>query len=140
MGMSDIGDHDGPISAINVTPLVDVMLVLLVIFMVTAPMMQQGLEIDLPKAASGPVSSPSEEPLTLSLTKDGEISVGEGTVLALNEVGLKIRAILKERGDTSQKVFIKADTALDYGSVMAVIGELYKSDVKEVGLISQPEQ
>jgi biopolymer transport protein TolR len=126
---------DEPLASINVTPLVDVMLVLLVIFMVTAPMMQQGVEIELPKSSAGPLKS-SEEPLVLSVNEKGEVFAGEKSPISREELGVKVGAILKARGDESAKVYIRADQKLSYGEVMKVMGELYKSDIKEVGLVS----
>jgi biopolymer transport protein TolR len=137
MGMnSDIGD-DGPIAAINVTPLVDVMLVLLVIFMVTAPMMQQGVEVNLPKATTAPLSGKSEQ-LVLSIDQDGKLFLGSKNEISLEEIGKKTKAILVAKKDESEKVYIKADKAIDYGRVMEVMGKLYDAGVFQIGLVSAP--
>ena len=90
------GDDNEPVAAINVTPLVDVMLVLLVIFMVTAPMMQQGVEVDLPKATSAPLKGSSEQ-VVLSIDKDGNPFLGAGNAIPVPEVGKKVAAILAAR-------------------------------------------
>lgn len=128
-------DSDGPVATINVTPLVDVMLVLLVIFMVTAPMMQQGVEVDLPKATTKPLKS-SEDPLVLSVSKTGQIFMGQGNEITIEEVGSKSLAILEARKETERKVFVKGDTNLSYGRIMEVMGKLHESGIEQIGLVA----
>lgn len=137
MGMSSNGfeEEGGPISAINVTPLVDVMLVLLVIFMITAPMLQQGVEVNLPKATTAPLSG-SEEQVVVSIDKKNTIFLGAGNPVEPDALAAKIRAILDKRPANEQKVYIKADTDLDYGAVMTVMGKLHAGGVSQIGLIS----
>lgn len=135
MGFSN-DEIDEPISTINVTPLVDVMLVLLVIFMVTAPMLQQGVEVDLPKASTGPLNQ-DLEPFVLSIDKKGDVFAGQDTPVSGDNVGAKVKDILAARGMTNEKVYIKADKSLDYGQVMTVIGSLNGAGIKQVGLISK---
>jgi biopolymer transport protein TolR len=136
MALSSGSDFDdGLVATINVTPLVDVMLVLLVIFMVTAPMMQQGVEIDLPKASAAPLELP-EDPLVVTVDQDGRLSISGSSQIPLEELGGKVKAVLAERADRSGKVFVKADRRLSYGEVMKVISQLYQSDITGVGLVS----
>jgi biopolymer transport protein TolR len=139
MGMS-IGDDTGePVAAINVTPLVDVMLVLLIIFMVTAPMLQQGVEVNLPKATTAPLAG-NEEQVVISINKDSNIFVGAGNKVAPEELASKVNAILAARAESARKVYIKADTGLDYGTVMDVMGRLHAGGVTQIGLVSASPQ
>ncbi len=137
MGMSvDNSDEDGaPVAAINVTPLVDVMLVLLVIFMITAPMLQQGVEVNLPKATTAPLAG-SEEQVVISIDKSNTIFLGAGNQVDPDVLAVKIKAILDKRPPNEQKVYIKADTSLDYGAVMEVMGRLHAGGVSQIGLVS----
>ena len=137
MGMSadNIDEDGGPVAAINVTPLVDVMLVLLVIFMITAPMLQQGVEVNLPKATTAPLAG-SEEQVVISIDKSNTIFLGAGNAVDPGELAAKIKAILEKRPPNEQKVYIKADTSLDYGAVMEVMGRLHSGGVTQIGLVS----
>jgi len=136
MGMSQQMDDDEPVSAINVTPLVDVMLVLLVIFMVTTPMLQQGLEVELPKAAVGSLKN-EEDPLILTVQKNGKIFLGEGSPVTITELPIKVKAIQEARGQQGNQLYVKADKGLPYGEVMTVIGALHASDITQVGLVTE---
>jgi biopolymer transport protein TolR len=126
---------DGPIAAINVTPLVDVMLVLMVIFMVTAPMMQQGVEVDLPKATTAPLKS-SMEQIVISIDKAGEIYLGAGNKVAVPEIAAKVRAIFENRPEGDRKIYIKGDSQLGYGRIMEVMGALHEGGITQIGLVS----
>ena len=137
MAFSSSDDSDGPIAAINVTPLVDVMLVLLIIFMITAPMMQQGVDVNLPKASAGAMKG-KDDPLVLSIDKLGDIYLTKGSKIPLEEVGPKVAAVIAARAEGERKVFIKADTTLAYGQIMEVMGRLHESGISEIGLVSQP--
>lgn len=136
--MASVSNNDDElVSNINVTPLVDVMLVLLVIFMVTAPMLQQGVDVNLPKATTEQLKG-SKEQVVLSIDKDGFLYLGSKNKVELNDVGLKLDAVFKAKGG-SRKVYVKADKDLDYGRVMDVMGALHKSGINEIGLVSDPK-
>jgi biopolymer transport protein TolR len=130
------GGRFTPMSEINVTPMVDVMLVLLIIFMVTAPMMMQGLDVDLPKADAKALNS-SEQELVLTLTKDGRVQLGKDYIPKerLAEV-LKSNAKLK----TEKKILLHADTALNYGEVVKVMGILNATGVTDIGMVTEPSR
>ena len=128
-------DTDGPIAAINVTPLVDVMLVLLVIFMVTAPMLQQGVEVDLPKATTSPLRGSSEQ-IVISLDKAGTIFIGANNKVELSVLPEKIKAIFANKPPEDHKVYIKGDAALGYGRIMEVMAALHAGGITQIGLVS----
>ena len=132
---SSYGSSDGPVANINVTPLVDVMLVLLIIFMVTAPMLQQGVEVNLPKATTAPLQGSSEQ-IVVSVNQTGEIFVGAGNKVELKDLSAKVSAIMETRPEAERKIYIKGDTALDYGRVMDVMGALHQAGITQIGLIS----
>lgn len=139
MGFSSSTRDDDPKADINVTPLVDVMLVLLVIFMVTAPMMQQGVEVELPKATTAPLKG-SNEQVVISVDKNGKVFVGAGNETPIEEIGPKIKAIMENRKEEDKKVYIKGDTNTNYGVVMQVMGRLHEGGIYQIGLMSgQPE-
>jgi len=121
---------------INVTPLVDVMLVLLIIFMVTAPMMQQGIQINLPKVTTNPLDLP-EKPLIVSLTKNNKLFINSAKVKK-SVLVKKLKYILSRRRDKS--VYLKADEKTQYGNVVKIMGLLYKSGITNIGIITQPEK
>lgn len=136
MGMSS-NNSEGPVANINVTPLVDVMLVLLVIFMVTAPMLQQGVDVNLPKATTAPLAG-SDEQVVMSIDKEKKIYVGSKNELLLDEIVKKMPAILDAKKDNARKVYIKADESIDYGFVMKVMGKLHEAGIDQIGLVSAP--
>lgn len=119
---------------INVTSLVDVVLTLLVIFMITAPMMQGGVEVKVPRAQTQSV--PSSEGLIVTVDKSGQVYIGEAAV-RMDEFAAQFPAIVKERGASS--VYLKADEAVPYGRVAQVLGMMKASDVATVGLIAEEE-
>ena len=123
------------LSEINVTPLVDVMLVLLIIFMITAPMMQQGLEVELPETSNSGVST-TDEPFIIVINKDKSISFGD-TRVPLNDMQKKLRAIFQTR--KNKQVYIQADKAVDYGTVAQAMGEVRAAGIYSVGLITLPK-
>lgn len=134
MAFDDTAEQGGTISQINVTPLVDVMLVLLVIFMVAAPILQQGVELQLPRETIAPLEG-QEEQLVLSINQEGKVFVGAGNEVTVEQVGQRIRAILERRKD--KRVFIRADRRVSYGIVMAVMARLRREGVDKVGLVTE---
>ncbi len=123
------------ISTINVAPLVDVMLVLLVIFMVTAPILQQGVELELPKETIAPISGEGEQ-LVVSIDQEGAVFIGDGNAVEVSALGTRLKAILLSRED--KRVFIRADRRVPYGDVMAAMGSIRRSGIEKVGLITEP--
>ena len=124
----------GSISDINVTPLVDVMLVLLVIFMVTAPILQQGVAIDLPKVAAAPLAG-EEEQLVVNVNKAGQVFLND-TPIALDALTSKLAAIRAARPD--RQVFVRADQTVPYGQVMKTMSAVRESGLTKIGLVTEP--
>ncbi|NBR34547.1 MAG: protein TolR [Rhodobacteraceae bacterium] len=122
-----------PMAEINVTPFVDVMLVLLIIFMVAAPMLTVGVPVQLPKTAANALASEQEEPLTISMTADGGIAI-QNTLVAREELIGKLRAIAAER--SSDKVFLRADGAIRYEDVVQIMGALNAGGFSNIGLVT----
>jgi biopolymer transport protein TolR len=137
MGMSSSGGGKSRMvmSEINVTPLVDVMLVLLIIFMVTAPMMQQGLEIELPETAASGVST-SEEPFVLIINKSKRITVG-GQAIPISDLQKRLQAIFEKR--PNKQIYIQADKAVDYGFVAETMAEVRAAGITNIGLVTLPK-
>ena len=123
-----------PFSEINVTPFVDVMLVLLIIFMVTAPLLTVGVQVDLPESNADSLQS-DNEPLELTISKDGNIYIQE-TKINIKELIPKLIAITDNRLDT--KIYVRGDEIINYGKVMRVLGELSGSGFSKVALITKP--
>ena len=122
------------LAEINVVPLVDVMLVLLIIFMVAAPLLTVGVPIELPKTAAAPLPTEQEEPLTIALTADGQILVQNSAVERAELIPL-LKAVAEER--KSEKIFLRADGAIPYEGVMQVMGALNASGFNEIGLVTE---
>jgi len=120
-------------SEINVTPFVDVMLVLLVIFMVTSPMLVTGVQVDLPKTKSSALASQTD-PIVVSIKKDGDIYIMD-TKVSLHELNVKLKAIVKEKKDA--RVFVRGDKNINYGKAMEVFGMIYSSGFVNVALVTQ---
>jgi biopolymer transport protein TolR len=118
---------------INVTPFVDVMLVLLIIFMVAAPLLTVGVPVELPKTAAGALPADQEEPLTVTLTAEGLIQI-QTTETARDELVTKLRAIAAERD--SDRIFLRADGAVPYSEVMQVMGALNAGGFSNIGLVT----
>jgi biopolymer transport protein TolR len=125
-----------PIADINVTPLVDVMLVLLIIFMVTAPLLQVGVPVDLPKTSASQVGG-KDEPMVVSVNSQGEVFLGE-TKYDVAELGAKLKAIHEEKPD--QRVFMRGDKSVDYGKMMEVMGVVIDSGFRQLGLLGEQAQ
>jgi len=117
---------------INITPMVDVMLVLLVIFMVAAPMMTTGVTVDLPKTAASPVSG-QDEPLAVSISSDGKIYI-QKTQVQLKDLQGKLKAIAGSKKDT--RIFVRGDKTVDYGRIMQAVGEINAAGFTKVALIT----
>jgi biopolymer transport protein TolR len=124
----------GAISNINVTPLVDVMLVLLVIFMVTAPILQQGVNINLPKVKAAALTG-EEQQLVVAVTRTGQVFLND-TPTNLQELGPKLQAILRLRPD--RQVFLRADQNVKYGEVMRVIATVKGAGIERLGMVTEP--
>jgi biopolymer transport protein TolR len=122
-----------PMAEINVTPFVDVMLVLLIIFMVAAPLLTVGVPVDLPKTAASALPGDNEEPLTVTLTSDGRVQIQTTDVVREELIG-KLRAIASER--SSDRVFLRADGAIPYAQVMQIMGALNAGGFSNVGLVT----
>ena len=123
-----------PMSEINVTPFVDVMLVLLIIFMVTAPLLTVGVQVDLPESAADSLSE-DQEPLTLSINSKGEVFIQEHQV-EFKKIVPKILAISNNRTDT--RIYVRGDRAINYGRVLEIMGKLSGAGFSKVALISKP--
>ncbi|MBW2622138.1 MAG: protein TolR [Deltaproteobacteria bacterium] len=123
-------------SDINVTPLVDVMLVLLIIFMITAPMMMQGLDVNLPRVDASAIRSKGER-VVISVTAKGEIFIDEYKV-PLEDLGLKVSRIMEAQ--EVDEVALRADKGIPYGQVVRIMAEVRKAGVTNLGLITEPEQ
>jgi len=128
------GDPYDHLADINVTPLVDVMLVLLIIFMVTAPMLHQGVSVALPKTATTNLPSGIEDPIILSITRDGRYYINE-TAVARGLLRDRLNAFLRSRKDRT--VFLKADRALSYGTVVETLDILNRMGIESLGMITE---
>jgi len=129
-----------PIGEINVVPYIDVMLVLLIIFMITAPLIQQGVEIDLPQAAAEPVDESNLQPLVLSVDKQGRyfLDIGENTdkPITAEELQTKVAAVLRNKPKTP--VMIRGDRGVEYGEVVQAMTALQAAGVPSIGLLTDP--
>ena len=122
-------------SEINVTPFVDVMLVLLIIFMVAAPLLTVGVPVKLPQTAAKAMPTEKEQPLTITLTANGKVEV-QNTVVAEASLIPKLQAIAKQR--TSNKVFVRADASVTYDRVAQLMGALNAAGFNDIGLVTDP--
>lgn len=129
------GRGRAPMAEINVTPLVDVMLVLLIIFMVTAPLLTAGVPVNLPKSKAGALKQ-EQKPVTVSIERSGQIYIGEEEILP-DELSKHFDSIAAEN---PPQVYLRADRALDYGAVMHVLGELNRAGLNKVALVSVGEE
>jgi biopolymer transport protein TolR len=124
-----------PISQINVTPMVDVMLVLLVIFMVTAPLLTSGVPVDLPSANAKPITG-DDRPLTVSIKADGTIWLSEDTQVQLDDLAPKLKAMSSNNPDA--RIFVRGDGAITYGRMIEVLTNLQGAGLNHVALLTQP--
>ena len=127
------GDDDPVMADINVTPLVDVMLVLLIIFMIAAPMLHQGIEVALPRAQANPLQMRMEDPLVLSIDRDGKIFLRE-TPVEIEDLVDQIKAQTEARGDDA--VFLKGDREVPYGTIVEVLDVLHRGGIVHVGMVT----
>ncbi len=123
-----------PMAEINVTPFVDVMLVLLIIFMVAAPLMTVGVDVELPQTAANSLPGEDEEPLTVTVTATGQVMIQE-TEVARDELVNRLRAIAVERA--SNRIFLRADGSVSYAQVMEVMGALNRGGFPNIGLVTE---
>ncbi len=134
----NVADGRGPkrqLSEINVTPFVDVMLVLLIIFMVTAPLMQQGIDVELPKTQSQGLRS-ENQPLVVTVKREGQVFVQNAEV-PIGELGAKLQAIFDTRED--RLVYLRADTKVAYGIVARTLAILRGAGATSIGMVTEPE-
>lgn len=129
------GKSRAVMSEINVTPLVDVMLVLLIIFMVTTPMMQQGLDIELPETDSSGTPT-AEEPFVLVIKKNRKVYVGD-QVLAPDEIAHRLQAIFETR--RNKQIYLQADKSVDYGFVAETMASIRSAGIFNIGLVTLPK-
>ena len=130
--MKKVSGNFAPMAEINVTPFVDIMLVLLIIFMVTAPMMQQGLEVDLPKAEGKGFSKQSQ--VVVSITKDKKIYIDNKGKTTLDKLPSRLK------GNKGQQVLIKADSVVPYGFVIQVMARIKGAGIEKVGMVTNPDK
>ena len=125
-------------SEINVTPMVDVMLVLLIIFMVSAPLLTVGVPIDLPQTKAKSLDN-DQEPLTISVNTKGEVYL-QNSEIKIEELVAKLQAITQARGGTDERIYVRGDKKVDYGTVMRVMGRLSAAGFRRVALVTEVEQ
>ena len=130
------GNRKGFMSDINVTPFVDVMLVLLIIFMVTAPMMMEGVDVNLPQTVAKSIKT-QEDPLILTVNRDMEISL-EKHVIKLEDLETQLKSIFKYRRD--KEVLLRADRDVPYGFVIKVISGVKRAGIDKLGMITEPPE
>lgn len=123
-----------PVAEINVTPLVDVMLVLLIIFMVTAPLLVTGVPVDLPESRANAIEQP-EEPIEIAIDAEGVIYV-DGDPVAPVDIPGRFQALAATRGASERAVILRGDRAIDYGAMMSVMGELNRAGLNSISLVT----
>ena len=150
MGMSG-GAHSGAfgkrrhrrnpvMSEINVTPMVDVMLVLLIIFMVSAPLLTVGVPIDLPQTQAASLEQADKEPLAISVNTEGKVFL-QNTEIQIDELVPKLKAIAEARGTNGdERIYVRGDKTVNYGTVMRVMGRLSAAGFRKVALVTEVEQ
>jgi len=148
MGMSGAGGasggrrgrhrRHGVMSDINVTPMVDVMLVLLIIFMVSAPLLTVGVPIDLPQSQAKSLDQ-DREPLALSVNVEGKVFL-QNTEIPIDELVSKMRAITEARGGLDERIYVRGDRRVDYGKMMQIMGRLSGAGFRRVALVTDVEQ
>ena len=150
MAISGGGAHSGAfgkrrhrrnpvMSQINVTPMVDVMLVLLIIFMISAPLLTVGVPIDLPQTQASSLDQADKEPLAVSVNTKGQIFL-QNSEIPLEELVPKLQAIAQARGGSDERIYVRGDRTVDYGTVMRVMGRLSAAGFRKVALVTEVEQ
>ena len=150
MAMGVGGAHSGafgkrrhrrsPVMAeINVTPMVDVMLVLLIIFMVSAPLLTVGVPIDLPQTQATSLEQADKEPLAISVATNGQVFL-QNTEIKLEELAPRLKAITAARGGTEERIYVRGDKTVDYGTMMKIMGRLSAAGFRKVALVTEVEQ
>jgi biopolymer transport protein TolR len=124
---------------INVTPMVDVMLVLMIIFMVSAPMLTAGVPLDLPQTQAKSLEQQDKTPIQLSVDIKGKVYINE-TEVSLTDLLPKLKAITDARGGTDERIFMRADKKADYGTVAKVMGQLSGAGFKRLALVTEVDQ
>ena len=132
------GRRRAVMAEINVTPMVDVMLVLLIIFMVSAPLLTVGVPLDLPQTQAKSLDQ-DKNPLTLSVNLKGQVFLND-TEIALNDLVAKLKAITDARGGMDERIFVRGDKKVDYGTVMKVMGRLSQAGFRRVALVTEVDQ
>lgn len=130
-------DDDAVLAEINVTPLVDVMLVLLIIFMVAAPMLHQGIKVSLPKAHSPPLPQQLDDPLILAITREGVVFLRDKPIHG-TQIVERLQPLLKSKPE--QMIFIKGDKEVPYGTVVELLEVLRRGGIINVGMVTEPER
>jgi biopolymer transport protein TolR len=150
MAISGGGAHSGafgkrrhrrnPVMAeINVTPMVDVMLVLLIIFMVSAPLLTVGVPIDLPQTQASSLDQADKEPLAISVNNDGKVFL-QNSEIEIDALVPKLQAIAQARGGNDERIYVRGDKTVNYGTVMKVMGRLSAAGFRRVALVTEVEQ
>ena len=128
----------GIMSEINVTPMVDVMLVLLIIFMVSAPLLTVGVPIDLPQSQAKSIDQ-DQKPLTVSVNDKGQVFLQDSEI-PVDELVAKLKAVTDARGGLDERIYVRGDRKVDYGTVMRVMGRLSSAGFRRVALVTEVEQ
>jgi biopolymer transport protein TolR len=136
MGLNSSKRRGGLVSEINVTPLVDVMLVLLIVFMITAPMMNHGLEVDLPETTAKSLNQ-KEEPVIVTLDKDGKIMLGK---IEVSQAMFRQQLEKAYGKNTDQPIFLQADREVAYGMVVTIMADIKDAGFDKLGMITQPKE
>jgi biopolymer transport protein TolR len=126
-------------SEINVTPMVDVMLVLLIIFMVSAPLLTVGVPIDLPQTQATSLDQADKEPLAVSVDSNGKIFL-QNSEITLEELVPKLTAIAQARGGSDERIYVRGDKTVNYGTMMQIMGRLNSAGFRKVALVTEVEQ
>ena len=140
MGMSGTGNSANEATPhINVTPLIDVLLVLLIIFMVSAPLLTVGVPIDLPQTQASSLDAADKEPLAVSVNTKGQVFL-QNSEIKVDELVPKLQAITAARGGVDERIYVRGDKTVDYGTMMKIMGRLSAAGFRRVALVTEVEQ